>query len=229
MKMKLIITAAVLLQLSLVSCKKESVSDTNASFTYQLKTANPSSAINRMAGTARTEAVSLQWTGGIASANQLKFEAENSSGEIEFKQNVAQQINLFASTSTLGNITIPPGTYSEVEFKAFLSPSGNTPALELTGNLTAGTLSKTVVFRVNTAIELKAEKNNVTVATGATYSALNTIDLSELTRGITEADLTNATLTNGQLLISANSNSNLYSAILNNLNKHHGEAEVEHH
>ncbi|MDB5208509.1 MAG: hypothetical protein JWR72_3584 [Flavisolibacter sp.] len=228
MKMKLIAIAAIF-QLSLLSCKKEAASDANASFSYELKTANQSSSLNRLIGTGRTEAVTIQWTAGTASANLIKFEAKNSGGEIEFKQNVTQQIDLFAATSTLGNITIPQGTYSEVEFKAYLAPSGTLPALELTGILTSGTTAKTIIFRVNSNIELKAEKSNVTVASGAIYSALNTIDLSALTRGMSEADFTNATLTNGQLLISANSNSNIYSAILNNLNKHHGEAEVHHH
>ncbi|MDQ6609982.1 MAG: hypothetical protein M3Y85_09205 [Bacteroidota bacterium] len=228
MKMKLIGVPAVILFLSFVGCKKESLSE-KSSISYQLKTSNTSSAMNRISSAGRTEAGTILWTGGSAFANQIKFEAKNSSGEVEFKQNIQQQIDLFAATSSLGTITLPPGTYSEVEFKALLVQSGNKPALELTGTFTTGGISRPIVFRVSANVEVKAEKNNVTVVSGTNYSALNTIDLSQLTRGVTGADLSNATLSGGSIILSSNSNSAIYNTILNNLSSRHGEAEVEHH
>ncbi len=225
MKTKLI--AAIIL-FAFASCKKNSDAD-SSSFSYQLKTSNRTTAINKTSVSARTEAASIQWTSGTASTLALKFEAKNSSGEVEFKQNTQQQIDLFAASSVLGNITIPQGTYSEVEFKALLSPSGNNPALKLSGIFSTTTANLPVVFIMNTSTELKAEKNNVTVAAGTNYSALNTIDLSQLTRGISQADLNGAALTNGTIMISSSSNGNLYAIMVNNLNSHHGEAEVEHH
>jgi len=47
---------------------------------------------------------------------------------------------------------------------------------------------------------------------------LTTLDLSQLTTGITESMLSSATLTNGVLVISATSNAALYSVILSNIN-----------
>lgn len=210
------------------SCKKEAASDSQtsdnaSSFSYELTT------VNRTSSVARTEAGSIQWTAGTANPTQIKFEATNSSGEIEFKQATSTPIDLFNASSSLGALTVPAGTYTEVEFKAQLVPAGNTPALELSGTFTSGTTTKPVVFRVGSNLELKAEKANVVVAAGTTYSAVNAIDLSGIAEGISATSLSNATLTNGTIVISSSSNSGLYATLLNNLSRHHGEAEIHHH
>lgn len=228
MKMKKLLASTTALLLCFASCKKESTSETAATFSYQLKTSNRNAVVARSMQTGRDPGAVIEWTSGTAAVNQLKFEAENNSGEVEFKQKTAQQIDLFAASSVLGNITIPPGTYNEVEFKAYLAPSGAIPALELNGSFTSGGVTRAVRFIVNSEVELKAEKNNVSVAEGEKYSALNTIDLSQLTRGVSETALNSATLTNGTLVLSASSNADLYNQVLNNLHSHHGEAEVEH-
>lgn len=232
-RMKINSTAAALLATVVLftNCKKEiNGSDANgSSFAFQVKAANPSTALNRIAADLRTDgSATIQWTAGTATANLLKFEAKNASGEVEFKQNVQQTIDLFSASSVLGKLTVAPGTYSEVEFKAFLVPAGNNNALELNGTFTSGGTAVPVSFRVSSAVELKAEKANITVAAGSAYSALNTLDLSQLAKGITEADLLGATRTGNTIVLSANSNSRLYSILLSNLGKHHGEAEVEH-
>lgn len=228
--MTMLIASSTFALLSLVSCKKDSTSTENTSvFSYQLQAVNRTSVVARTATTERTASASIQWTAGTASANELKFEAENSAGEVEFKQKTAQQIDLFSASSSLGNITIPPGTYNEVEFKALLAPSGSVPALELSGNFTSGGVTKQIKFVVNSSLELKAEKANVTVAQGSLYSALNNIDLSQLTANVSETALNNATTTNGIVVLSASSNQSIYQTILDNLSRHHGEAEVHHH
>ncbi|GAA4747504.1 hypothetical protein [Flavisolibacter ginsenosidimutans] len=233
MKSKHLLTA-LLFSPVFFSCKKENTSENTAatSFAYQLKTVNPSSplaGIILLAG-GRTDAnASIQWTSGTASANLLKFEAEGSGGEVEFKQNVQQRIDLFAAASVLGNISVPAGTYKEVEFKALLAPNGNAKALQLNGMFTSGATSIPVSFQIDKPVELKAEKDNVIVAAGSTYSALNSIDLSLLTNGVSETDLLNASRTNGTIILSSNANSNIYNTVLANLTSHRHEAEVNHH
>lgn len=227
--MKTIIFSTALSLAFLTSCKKEDVNGNASTFTYQLKTINRSSVVGKTGVTSRTEGASINWTAGNASTSELKFEAEGSNGEVEFKQKMAQQVDLFAATSVLGNLTVSAGTYKEVDFKATLVPAGNTPSLALEGSFTSGGVTKQVKFIASSALELKAEKKNVTVSQGQVYSALTSIDLSQLANGLTEAALNNADLTNGVIVLSASSNSNLYNILLNNLNNHHGEAEIEHH
>lgn len=222
------IAASILFSLILFSCKKQNTSEIASFISYQLKAINPTVSVNRTATPDRIAATSIQWTSGIASVTQIKFEAKTASGETEFRQAVTQQVDLFAAASSLGNITLPPGTYTELEFKAFLNPTGNAQALVLNGTLTTNGTAIPVSFQVNSPTELKAEKSAVTVVAGTTYSALNNLDLSGLTHNVKEADLSAAVRTNGVIVLSEISNNALYKAVLANLNSHHGEAEIEH-
>lgn len=228
MKMKTMILPAALLFIAFTSCKKESTAENSATFRYRLHAASSTSVVSRTATNLRTESAQVTWTAGKATASEIKFEAENSAGEVEFKQRSTQQIDLFAVNSSLGSIAIPAGTYSEVEFKAFLAPADASPALELTGSFTSGSTTKSIRFIVSAPVELEAETKNITIAQGETYSALNSLDLSQLTSGVSEAALRTATATDGVILLSATSNTALYNTLLKNLSSHHGEAEVEH-
>ena len=225
MKMSKIFLAAVL-TLSLFSCKKASTTSAPA-VEFQLQTTNRSSAVNRTdaAGT-------ITWTSGFASATQIKLEAKNTTQQqLEFKSNVAQKVNLFTSVaSALGNVTIPAGIYSEVEFRIELAPSGADAALELNGTFTNGNTGVTtsVVFRISSAYEIKGEKNNVVVDNTTTTTSLTTLDLSLLTTGISQLMLSSATVTGGTIVISSTSNTALFNLISANLQLHH-EAEIGHH
>ena len=212
MNTKNIFTAIILSgALFFVSCKKDN--NGASGFKYKLTTTNRSNAVGRV------EAGNITWTSGSAFANQIKFEAKNSGGtEIEYKTSVSQQIDIFSSLAqALGTITLPAGTYSEIEFKAELAPSGSNAALEMNGTFTSGGITTPVVFTVNSALEVKTERNNVTITDGTSYTALTTFDLSSLTSGITEAMLNAATKTSGKIIISASSNTNLYNIMLTRL------------
>lgn len=199
------------------SCKKDKGS---SGYQYKLTTANRSNVVGRI------EAGNVSWTAGYASANLLKFEAKNGAGaEVEYKSNTTQHIDVFSSLATsLGTINLPAGTYSEIEFKAELSPSGSDAALELNGTFTSGANTTPVVFTVGSNLEIKTEKNNVTVSDNSSYTALTTLNLAKLTTGVTEAMLNAATKTSGKIVISASSNTNIYSIMLANLD---GCDEVE--
>lgn len=223
MKLSGILSTAFLSTLLFTSCKK-SGTDTASSMQYQLKTSNPSSIVNTPATPG-----SVQWTSGFASANEIKLEANNNSSQVEFKNETIQRIDLFAPlASNLGNIVIPPGTYTEVEFKVELNNSGTDAALVLNGQFTNGAGVVTpIVFTVNGLFEIKGEQANVVINGNSSITAITTLNLSVLTTGISQAMLNAATLTGGKILISASSNSNLYSIIVANLHQRH-EAELHH-
>ncbi len=222
MKLKSILPFAVFISvLIFVSCKKSSTG--TSSFKYKLATTNRSNVVGK------TESGNVTWTSGYASANQVKFEAKNSSNvEVEYKSSTAQHIDLFSSlASVLGTITLPAGTYTEIEFKAELAPSGSDAAFELNGTFTSGAVTTPVVFTVNSAIEIKTERNNVVITDGASYSAIANLNMAMLTQGITEAMLNSATRTSGKILISSSSNSGLYAIMLANLDNC-DEVEFDH-
>ena len=135
---KLLLTGAAAM-LILGSCNKASTDNssvtTPASMQFQLIASNPLVVVNKS-----TLAGSINWTSGSAAATEVKLEAKKSGSQLEFKTTVLQQINLFASViSGLGNISIPAGTYTEVEFKITLNQNGSNAAMELNGQYTSGT------------------------------------------------------------------------------------------
>ena len=216
MKTGAIILSAILTT-GLFSCKKnvDSVSSSNAGLDFQLRATNPSSVVARTSAT-------ITWEAGFVNANLIKFEARQNGQETEFKSNVQKHVDLFGTLSTIGTINLPTGTFDEVEFKIVAAPNGNEPALQLQGSVNG----VPVVLRIDNTLEIKSEQSQVTLS-GADV-ALNTINLSQLTFGLSADDFANATQTNGMIVISSSSNQNLFNDILANFQKHH-ETEVEVH
>ena len=213
----ILLSTAIALTTLFTSCSKNSNGSSSA-IKFQLQTTNRSSVI------ARTDAGNIQWTSGYGSATEVKFEAKLNNSEIEHQSQTAQKIDLFSAINTLGDITLTPGTYSEVEFKVELNPAGTDAALELNGQYTSGGVTTPVTFRVTAPLELKNEKNNVVVTDNSTYKAITTLDLSLITTGVTQTMLNSAVRTNGTILITSAINANIYNLIINNL---HDSDEVE--
>jgi hypothetical protein len=195
----------------LFSCKKNNEA---SGINYQLKTTSPSSTVARTTGT-------VSWTSGYALASEIKFEAKKEGNDFEQKSKVGQKVDLFASVSNIGAVQLPAGTYKKVEFKIELLPSQTAVAFELKG--TYG--SKAVTLQVNEALEIKGEKEGVDISDGASYTAATSLNLSLLTLGISSSMLDNATVTNGEILISSTSNASLYAIMLANL-KNLGDCDL---
>jgi hypothetical protein len=228
MKLKQVLFATLITtQFLSTSCNKsDSFTNPSPGITYKLGTINATSSIAQRLSA--TESTSIQWTSGFGSATQIKFEATKQNIEVEFKNNTNQKINLFSTiASVIGNVNLPAGTYDEVEFKIVLNKNGNDPALELNGTYAANGVNIPIVFRANELVEIKGEKKNVEVTATTVNTALTTIDLSLLVKGITQKSLTSAQLTNGTLIISADTNKELYNIIIKNLRNLHA-CDFEH-
>jgi hypothetical protein len=203
------------------ACKKQTAAGP-AGVNFQLK------AVNTVAALQRTDAATIQWTAGTATPASVKFEAKKDATEIEFTSTSGQPVNLFTvAQSTFGSLTLPDGTYNEIELKIQLNGSTAVPALEVNGIYNNGSANIPVVFKVTTPLLIKAEKNNVAIAGGA-FTAVTSLDLSAFTTGVSQAMLNSATLTSGSIIISAASNVNLYNIIITNIDRFH-HAEFEHH
>jgi PBP1b-binding outer membrane lipoprotein LpoB len=203
------------------SCKKENAGAPSG-VDFQLR------ATNTIAALQRTDAATIQWTAGTATPTSVKFEAKKDATEVEFTSTSGQQVNLFTvAQSTFGNLTLPDGTYNEIELKIQLNGSTSVPALELNGTYNNGTANIPVVFKVTTPLQIKAEKNNVAITSGA-FTAVTSLDLSSFTTGISQAAMNSATQTGGSIVISSASNANLYNIIISNIDRFH-HAEFEHH
>ena len=230
--MKVYLLAFIAIATLFTSCKKNNDNNAASGVAFHLKTTNTSATFGRTTTgitveSGRITGVNVEWTSGVASADMLKFEAKQAGQEIEFKSSVQRTIDLFDANASLGNISIPPGTYDEIEFKSQLSPAGANPALELKGKLTSGTVVTPVIFRANEIIMLKGEKHNVTVNPRTIHNASTTLNLTRVMKDITATDLDNAVRTSGEILITSTVNSSLYNIIVKNLR--HLEDEEEWH
>ena len=226
MKISQLLMSSTVALFILAGCSKSGSDDPSAaaSMQFQLTTSNPSVVVrNPTAGT-------ITWTSGSAYATETKLEAKRNGGQVEYKSSIAQPLNLFASVITgLGNISLPAGTYTEVEYKITLNQNGSTPAMELNGQYTNSTGGITpVVFDINSLFLIKAEQSNVVVSAGTSLTALTTLDLSFVSSGITQAMMNSATVSSGKIVISASSNINIYNIMVNNLTQFH-HVDVTHH
>lgn len=206
----------LLLLIFMTSCKKNK----NAgSVSFQLRSQNQSSVV---AG--RIQSGALTWNSGYVFVDKVEFEAEkNDDFEIQIESRIRRRIDLFGSISQISTIQLEPGKYEEVEVELDLISTATDTAFVLRGsyaNNAGATIP--VVFVIRDTMELEAEAENVVLTGVDDYRFLTTFDLSKLTIGITQTLLNSATLTNGVLVISATSNSSLYSILLSNINKMDG-------
>lgn len=225
--MKIKILAAFAVITSLIACQKEKQSDSSSSgVMLGIKAINSSSVVQRtQASASRIQSASIQWNNAKASANLLKFEAKSNGNEIEFKSQVQQTIDLFNVTVALGNISIPAGDYTEVEFKAGLVAANGGSSLEMNGQVSMNNSNLPVVFRTNETIEVKGEKHNITIANATLNNATIVLDLAKIVNGITAADIASAALTNGTIIISPSDNVTLYNKIVMNLRNLNDECD----
>lgn len=163
------------------------------------------------------QGASIVWTIGTANVTEVKIEAfKSDNSQIEYKSKADTFVNLFAPV-TVATVSIPKGTYRQLEFRSELAQASNHASLRLEGSYTAGGVSTPIVFEANSPLEVKAKKDSIVVGEGATYAGITTLSLAVLTQGITEADLKAANQLGGKIIISANSNPGLYSKMLLNL------------
>lgn len=211
--MKLLI-AAILLTTVMISCKK---SNEKSGITYRMKTSNRSTEVSSSSsstdGIAQRTNGTLTWTSGFANSTEIDFEAENNVSHVQYESEARKRIDLFTSVFTLGNISLPAGTYNEVEFKVQLVANGAEAALEMHGTYNG----VPVVYRNYDALEIKSEKANVIITQNNGYNATIDLDMSRFSQGISSTTMAAASLTNGEIIISANSNASIYNILTANL------------
>ena len=208
----------------LTSCSKDD-STGNGKLSYQVKPANFTASVVLMSSgsgltvTANSNS-SLTWTSGNMNVSEIDFEAENNNVEIEYELKSPSNVDLFNLSPVLGNITIPDGTYDEVELKLALKKSATTSIpLTLKGIYTNGTGTKTPVeFYFNDEFEIEVEAEDLVVSGTNDYLGLINVQLNKFLTNVSSSDLDQAVKTNGTIIITSSSNINLYNKLKSNLN-----------
>ena len=206
------------------SCSKDK-STGDGKLSYRVKPANFTASVSStVSGSGLIVGInsnsSLTWTSGNMKVSEIDFEAESKNVEIEYELKQAVDVDLFNLSPILGSITIPDGTYNEVELKLELkkSTTSNIP-LALKGTYTDDSGSKIPVeFYFNEDFEVEVEAENLVVNGNKDYIGLINIQLNKFMTNVISADLSSASKTGDVIIISSTSNMNLYAKLKANLN-----------
>lgn len=175
---------------------------------------------------------SIAWDSARMVVSSVNFEAKlkslvshHDSISISYKWNGPLEINLLDSNITVGNFSLTPGFYDEIELKVegFKQDAGGKPVFYLHGIYTKGDATiLPVVVKVNEDVMFKTEKDSVGVTTAdPVFTSVIQLYLDQLMSEIQLTALDNATLTNGAIVISAANNNEIYRIIMRNLGKNH--------
>lgn len=205
----------------LASCEKETAKVEKATTTlnYKLtadkKVANFGVNDGRDVGTEEFE--SFNWTGGSVGVSDIKFEAKaDGDNSIELKSSVDQRFNLFDAWASIGSVEVPQQVaFKSIEFKIGFAPVNGEPSLLLTGTFEHEGQTVPISLVVTRKFELKFEKKTPTVFDGNMdeLEAQALMAVAELSQGFTEDMFFNADRTNGEVIISKDSNKALYDMI----------------
>ena len=211
--------------LAFASCKKSNNPPPPPSVNYQLKATNSSYTLAK-----NTTTANIVWTSAIAYPDVVKFVAKQNNLTVSFTSTNKGAIDLLAPVPiSFGTFVLPTGNYDGISLKIDLGKTGTVPVLQLGGSFTSGIVTCPVALVVTNSIELTTDQENVTISNDSTYTAVTTIDLSSLTSGITATMLLNAQLSGGTIVISADSNHDLYDIVLDHLQHENHHTEFEHH
>lgn len=142
---------AGILALGMFACDKEDVNLPNAKVNMKFNTVKSAPASTLTNG--RTlEGGSLVFTSGFITIREIQFEAESATDSIEVNLEQISKIDFATGVSTpdISGLSIPAGTYREVEVEIELQDDGDQPAVVLNGSYTdAEGLNHPIRFEFN--------------------------------------------------------------------------------
>ena len=226
MKMKnyLLSLGTVLLGTAVIlsSCSKDESGD-GSKLSYKVKPVNYTASVGATASGSGLVVVantnsSLTWTSGNINVHEIDFEAKSKTVKIEYELKSLLNIDLFNLSPVLGSISIPDGTYDEVELKLVMKKSTTNIPFTLKGTYTNGVGVKTPVeFYFNDEFEVEVEAEDIVVNGTKDYLGLINVQLNKLLVSVSSLDLDNAVKVNGAIVISSSSNVSLYNKIIMNV------------
>jgi len=213
--------------------KSDLINNGTTEYGVQFEALNPSFSLSGSSTTksAMVQSDSISWDSAHLVVSNIKFEAKlkslvtnEDSIEIEYKWHGPELVNLLNNDNTLGNFTLSPGVYDEIELKVegLTEDAGSDPVFYLEGIYKNDAGSWPISVSVTQNVYFKTEKENVEVTDeGIDITSVIKLYLDELMADVDPADLDNANLTDGVIVISADSNTGIYQTIVSNLAHDH--------
>ncbi len=228
-KIKYLIAAALVGTAAITSCNKgdtqygaaanDNLAVSNADIIFQVQV-NP-----------QRPGYMLQWTAGSMITSEVMFTGTFVNGDpVEQKSYSGKAFNTIdlvtPSVTTVGGVNVPYHDYLRGFFTVALNPINSVTSLELKGQYLqiqppSGALAPFVPVPVTIAITTPVALNSVMLSNlpinKSRYVATITMDVNQLTNGIDDAALSAAARTDGGILITNESNPNLYGIVVKNL------------
>lgn len=167
-------------------------------------------------------------SGNNGNSNSGEDNGGNNKDSVLFEWTGPKTVDLFNLNSVIGGVTLTPGTFDNVSIriKSFKSDAPSSPLFYLTGDYTnAAGSSKRINIVINEDFEFRINKSD-TLNFANDFTSIIKMNLSLLMNDVSQADLDNAVLTDGKLVISSSVNANLYKRIKKNLHES-GESEFK--
>lgn len=213
--------------LTLFSCSPESDLNPETQVGVQFNTVQSSfsaQAFNKENQLKQAATGTLSFTEGYIAISKLEFEAEadNDSIEVEFelKQNTLIDFATGATTPDISTISIPAGTYEEVEVEIDLREDSEEPAILLFGTYIAPDgVEHSIRFEYSSDESFEVEREGVIVfAESQIAIAQITFDPITWFAAVTDDNYVNATKdTEGVIVISSTQNTEIYDVVADGL------------
>ncbi len=213
--------------LSLVSCSTESESTTEAQVGVEFNTvqsALTTQAISKDSQLKQAAAGTLLFSTGHIAINRLEFEVEteNDSIEIEFEieQNTLIDFATGTTTPDINFISIPAGTYEEVEVEIELSEGSELPAILLFGTYVAPDgVEHDIRFEFNSEETFEVEREGlISFAEAQVAIAQITFDPVAWFMEVTDEQYASATKNEeGFIVVSSTQNTHIFDVVADGL------------
>lgn len=213
---------AVFLVLGITSCSSDDTSEQPVlsvnfnTVTSPFNTQSATSSLNKQASSG-----TFVFNDGFIILSEMEFEAEseNVSVEFEIEQFIVIDFATGIPTPDIRAITIPAGTYQEVEIEVDLFDDTNEPSIVINGTYTApdGT-THAVRFEFNSGESFEIEREGTIVFTeNQSAIAEITFDPSAWFAGVTDELMADVTQSNGVIVISETQNSEIFDIVADGL------------
>lgn len=164
----------------------------------------------------------LVFTSGYITIREVQFEAETDSDSVEVNLEQITTIDFATGITTpdISGLSIPAGTYREVEVEIELQDEGDQPAVVLNGTYTdAEGVKHPVRFEFNSGETFEVEKEGaITFAGGESILAQVTFNPNVWFADVSNEQLAAATKdANGVIVISSTQNTNIFNAAADGL------------
>jgi hypothetical protein len=209
--------------LMLSACLKDSSNDGNLSYVFipsgLSASLSPTASASGQVVTPLSDG-SITWTSGTLNVAKIQFSGKKDQSSVNIEYTNLSVVSVLSLAAAAGSVTLPAGTYGDIQLKANLVESAVNVPLILKGTYKEanGGAAIPVEFQFNENLELKVNPPQIVIQ-GDQYTANLGLQINKLVTNLTASDFgqTVRTQPNNTILVTKTLNPALYEKLRNNL------------